>query len=1128
MDEAENYRRGYEEGMKEARRLMGLMEYIPQPPRPTKPPKVEQKPIEFFQKLREARRLMGLIKYIPQPPRPAKPPRVEQKPIGFFQELRERVFFPLKRKISEYERELRSIVFGLSEEDRFRRDHFVFNPVLLTQSKTHYKIRYQWRDINTPEDFLYAIKLVDEELPKRSLVSYVLFRIANSTRWVSFGRSSFRNITIFMDHYNRLRNGNYRLKDNVNFSDKLDEGEDIDFNTCIMFIVYPIAANSKSNDMLFLTKDIESDEGTCVYECFKSIGIIAQREGLDKIDNLIKFIKDNELNIVIIENVITQLTSYPDIKLELSDVGIQYILPKNEDYGADPIIFIYDSVNKHMDVAKDVIKLELHPGVNFATENKKEYSRNDIIKNDKLIHKEIILNDKIVTETKLNYGVIYVFFSIKYVENIKTNLTLQPYIMSILKIKKVDGFYMQEPISFVGFDCINMFSEWIIKNQHPDERFKFISYNNSNICNFSIFDELLPKNECRISHPLFVGNMLLDMVINGRHSFFDLHRHLQVDNLETTCENFKVKYPELIDENDIQIMFNNNDVSFIKDTSIKKYNEDITVSICELFYKYKESLSGCKNTKKYGDSIEQYKTLPSTGWKIIKEHNRNSEHIIYDCNIGGSITSRKLNPKCKKTKIEGQPEKKFKFPRLPLEWYNNIKTDSIAGRVDNFNNKTKTSDPVGVIDCTSAYPYVMCVKDVFLPYGESFEVTEYIPNKMGLYLCDIDQSALLKFGKSLYIPKKENLENNWNCDGIIENMTITSVDYDFLMSTMTCKIKIKKGIVFNEAIRNIDVFRPMLEIMKLKNQQDEFKTTNDSRYNPALRESYKLLLNSISGKCIEGIHNQKTEMISTVTEYYKLKEKIDISNLNTVNIYGGKAFISYDDEITEQTKQQPVIWGAFIYSHARMHMYQYAYAPMGFSKCLYTHTDSLIAKLSDLEIWKNKVKNIIVPHWEEVETYDPRYKTHTIYNENSKVFGSFEMEMTNKGTNSEFMCLGKNLYFIYADKYDNSKYKNKIRAGGVNGNSIILNKGYDFNDFTERDIQEYYISNQQQHSLNNNPSLFFNQLWDNRKVNVLSQITTKNTKNNNSNVGLQDCDKFNKGANRIHIKRFVKCISLDI
>ena len=59
------------------------------------------------------------------------------------------------------------------------------------------------------------------------------------------------------------------------------------------------------------------------------------------------------------------------------------------------------------------------------------------------------------------------------------------------------------------------------------------------------------------------------------------------------------------------------------------------------------------------------------------------------------------------------------------------------------------------------------------------------------------------------------------------------------------------------------------DFMKEKNQQDTYKKNKDEKYNPALRETEKLLMNSLSGKVIEGLHTEKTEAINSVSEYEK-------------------------------------------------------------------------------------------------------------------------------------------------------------------------------------------------------------------------------------------------------------------
>ena len=71
------------------------------------------------------------------------------------------------------------------------------------------------------------------------------------------------------------------------------------------------------------------------------------------------------------------------------------------------------------------------------------------------------------------------------------------------------------------------------------------------------------------------------------------------------------------------------------------------------------------------------------------------------------------------------------------------------------------------------------------------------------------------------------------------------------------------------------MFDFLLDFMKAKNEQDTLNKVKDDAYNPALRETLKLLMNSLSGKVIEGLHTEKTVDVNSVAEYEKAADLSD-------------------------------------------------------------------------------------------------------------------------------------------------------------------------------------------------------------------------------------------------------------
>ena len=214
--------------------------------------------------------------------------------------------------------------------------------------------------------------------------------------------------------------------------------------------------------------------------------------------------------------------------------------------------------------------------------------------------------------------------------------------------------------------------------------------------------------------------------------------------------------------------------------------------------------------------------------------------------------------------------------------------------------------------------------------------------------------------------------------------------------------------------------------MKAKNEQDTLKKNKDSNYNSALRETLKLLMNSLSGKVIEGLHTEQTRNVESIAEYEKIKEKS--TSINFINAIGNKLFITYDVDPEKICKksQRPIYLGVLIYDYAKRYMFENSYSKVGLDQLLYTDTDASKFRYKRFLEWKDWVdkENIQVPHWEEVELIDERYKNHKIFESNSKVFGSFEDELEEmKGDKYTFYCLEKKSWLYDVDGHSKYRFK---------------------------------------------------------------------------------------------------------
>jgi hypothetical protein len=186
-------------------------------------------------------------------------------------------------------------------------------------------------------------------------------------------------------------------------------------------------------------------------------------------------------------------------------------------------------------------------------------------------------------------------------------------------------------------------------------------------------------------------------------------------------------------------------------------------------------------------------------------------------------------------------------------------------------------------------------------------------------------------------------------------------------------------------------------------------------------------------------------------------------------------------------------------------------------------TDAAKFSYENFNKWNKIVGSKVVPHWEEVEKYDERYKTHKIYEENSKVFGSYENEL--KDNNLSYIAQ-KKAYLICNTE---TGYK-KMSFKGINEKGLYLNEDEAklLINKSNKELWYYYIENKNKKLDNLNTCIeFFKNLCNNQICYVLMNVFKKNVKNNKHHVEINQKDKFNKDNNTISVNFIIKKIKLN-
>lgn len=574
-----------------------------------------------------------------------------------------------------------------------------------------------------------------------------------------------------------------------------------------------------------------------------------------------------------------------------------------------------------------------------------------------------------------------------------------------------------------GFDCTRQLYERISDKKYSNVKFYLISFNGANFDNFILYNELKRIDSDCVSQAFYQKSSLLNFKIFGIHSMFDIRKHL-VGSLKANCDSFKIQHfsKKEFDHALAQEWFNEG-ILFekLKETNIEEYNKYDILSTAVLFTRYKDVID-CKISDI--GCLEDFPTIGGMVYKIMNEYwdkNNIKLPVFY---------------KTKYQEQEGENKRLQKF-------YNDLLRDKTAGRVQLINGKKHHKGKVYSMDVCSLYPFIMAVCDLFYPCGKIIETKRFMKGKIGFYYCDVDQSRIKGKYKNMMkiIGVKENGLNNWESDKVLKKILISTVKIEQLKK-YGCIVNLSKdeageqigGFYFTEKISGSELFRPILEFMKEKNYMD-MNRENKEIYNAALRECCKLIMNSLSGKLIEGLHLEKI-MEMTVNDVIKYRSKstigVDVVDVTDSTIIGR---IKKSQE-SEMMNSRPVYMGVLIYDYAQRYMYDNIYSQIPRKYQLYTDTDSCKITEKGFKIWRKYAENTLVPSSKLAQEYDKRLKTHMLFNSETKVFGSFEDEYSkmNKRNNKldHYFALKKTYLAVEKDLKTDDVITLKKSLKGIN------------------------------------------------------------------------------------------------
>lgn len=1021
-------------------------------------------------------------------------------------------------------------------------------------------------------------------------------RNSNRVRFITANVAEFDTLDDFEEYLNKLYQGEQEG------TDKVDKNEfDLKMDLVGYKVFDTLQGEGSNKTMIFeIENECEKDNKKCGNNCLEYCGF-KTTDKITCLNDMVKIITDNDLKIRIVNNI-------PSFNHATFGNSI-----KHAPFKSDTIII--NKKNKKIKKAtlqnnftskiNEIHTCEGYKNTIIFCENGKHYS---IAKNNEMIFKKDTYIDLIsksigndngfcfnyqqlifynkpepVLETDLKP--LYVFFDLETIIDWDNYNIMMPYSLSILtldekQLEELEQFDKENNKSacenmrrnfcktWVGYDCVKFFLEWICANQ-KNKQFKFIGFNNANFDNFFILKEIMNGYcvgelllEIQESDIFMCGSSLNNFTINGRHSFFDLKKHL-TGSLDGNCKSWGVNCCSKLSFNhdEAQALYDDEPQKLIDyclgafppnengskgSISLIEYNEYDVISTAVILQKYKNELNAIPCVVSVINDMEETKSILCRS-------------VINDItNIGtiGSLIYKVFVAECKENEITFDLLDKFK--------YDELSRCKIAGRVELFNGEQHITERCASTDVCSLYPYVLSVAPVYYPSGKITEVNEFMGyDRIGFYWVSFNQASLreMKNLPNIYA-FKTGIRNEWDYKEEIKQYLLSTeilkllndygVDYEFDSPVSYM------GFVFEKQHKSCEMFRFLLEIMGKKNEQDQKKQKKDPTYNGALRETLKLLMNAISGKVIEGLHTEQTEIldgIGTTLLVNKLSateeestRKNKIKKINAISSYGDKLIVNY--EVYDKYlihKQRPIFLGVLLYDYAKSYMYRTSYSKVGLNKLLYTDTDASKMRYSDFMEWRKYAETTIVPHHKEVEEYDPRYATHTLYNPHSKVFGSFEDELEDYiGEDYEFFCLQKKTWLY---RFGNEA---KYRFKGINDRSLqmdleteipdfvseirrtnpitkIRETGYSINQQMGKSVNDYYNANKNKQLKGMNAYKLFQDLYKDKSAYVLTSSFKKQTNNSQSSIGIDgeiNQSKLNNIAYSIQMNYMLKKITL--
>ena len=327
-----------------------------------------------------------------------------------------------------------------------------------------------------------------------------------------------------------------------------------------------------------------------------------------------------------------------------------------------------------------------------------------------------------------------------------------------------------------------------------------------------------------------------------------------------------------------------------------------------------------------------------------------------------------LNHSSTKYEWAGKSKKELDlFINEDIEKYNFLKKFKRGG-ISHCNKAGKHLSGITGVDIASQYPASLIYARI--PVGLSNWTEIYDDKLFGFYhLKNLVFETDYKFKPIASI--KENGVLEWNSDNVNE-IHLDSYTIKYLVDNYGLKsFDVISGLVSTKDIKADKLFGKYVNTFYTeKKNQDALKKLDDPEYNPALRETIKLYLNSLTGKLVEdpSIHYSLEYVLGLKEEDLqgdgskedmKIMDDLERQQSPQVSFNGVQsAKVAHKDKINDW-----IITGIMVYSYSKRLLFEYI-------KCLPNNSNDVIHIETDSIYFSSRLKEKFL---ENVGNYKGEY-----------------------------------------------------------------------------------------------------------------------------------------------------------